>query len=103
MSRSYRSLTVTVHDFKTNFSRYLSMLNHEEQQAIIVRRYKKDIALLLSLDVVERNRKADESLREIRLWRAACKRIENERRIHRARMNSWPGHKLRDALLAGRF
>ncbi len=48
MSSNY--LIVPVHDFKTNFSKYLKLLEKREKHGIVVRRYKKKIAMLVWLE-----------------------------------------------------
>ncbi len=46
MSDDY--LVVSVHDFKTNFSRYMRILETKQKRGIVVRRFKKRIAMVIS-------------------------------------------------------
>jgi len=37
----------TIHDFKTNFSHYVRMIEQHRAQAIIVKRYNKEVGLFI--------------------------------------------------------
>lgn len=47
-------LVVSVHDFKTNFSKYMRMLEAKQKQGIVVRRYKKRIAMVIATAHIRR-------------------------------------------------
>lgn len=44
---------VSVHDFKTNLSRYIRLLRRREAKGIVVRRYKKQIVMLVAINLPE--------------------------------------------------
>lgn len=45
-------LKVTSHDFKTHFSRYIRLLDSGAYAGIIVKQYKRPVAIILSYTVV---------------------------------------------------
>ncbi len=78
----------TIHDFKTNISRYLAELRGGYTGGIILCRYKRPVAVILRPKT-----KAEEAREEAELaaliHARALKRFAAQRRVHRARMLSW--------------
>lgn len=94
---------LTLHDFKAKISEYIHRLD-QGREHYILRRYKKNVAMVLSIRLSELNNKADAAQRAIKRHFAALERHKEQRRVIRARLLSCPVfHRLRAAQARERF
>lgn len=56
----FNYIHVTTHDFKTNLSRYLRMLERGDCRAIIVQRHATPVGMLVPMTRLEKNSRAPE-------------------------------------------
>lgn len=83
-----RTRAACVHDTKTHFSQYLEEMRRGDYDRLIVRRYQKPVALLMTITSI--NRSAEE--RAARDMAALESRVAEQRRIAQARVLSCPAH-----------
>lgn len=90
---------LTMNDFKTKLCEYMRRL-HAGDEEYIVRRYGKPVAFVLSVRKMELANAAAKDERELKRYFAAVKRHEEQRRLIRARLLSWPGRACYERCLA---
>jgi hypothetical protein len=98
MSKKSKSMfrVLSLNEFKTNMCAYMRRLSAGEEHYFI-RRYNKNVALVMSLSLNEIESEANKAQASLRRHFATIKRHEEERRLCRARLLSWPGARRRDS------
>ncbi len=86
-----RNESVLLHDFKSRLCHYMHLLITGEKDRYVLKRYKKPVAIVMSVRGVALRRKADEAQARLNEYRATKKRHATERRLIAARLLSWPG------------
>jgi hypothetical protein len=85
---------VSLHDFKTNLCKYMHLLQTGKMANYIVRRYKKDVAIVNSIKILKLNRDAEAGLEGIRNYKAAFAAHKAQRaRIKAMALTHWPVQK----------
>jgi hypothetical protein len=83
---------VHIHDLKARLSEHLNLLRYRVYNAFVIRRYGRDIAFLTGVKS-RAEIAAEDARRHANMLEAARKRFAQERRVHAARLLSWPGAK----------
>jgi hypothetical protein len=83
--------TLTLHEFKANLCHYLYLLKTGQERQFTIRRYKKEVAMIVGLNTLRLNREAEAALAGLRAHLAAHDAHKAQRAHIRARaLTHWP-------------